>query len=327
MENELRATRAGRVATVRVTEGSRSRRGHAAGDRGVIGAEADRRDLPLRARDRHRGGHRPGGGPGQRGQHRPRPLPQGPCRAGRQQLVRSRGAHRPARRAAGRGRFVVEDLVGSTACGPARSPGWSPAYRGVAHVGCALPPRGAARQPRDERLAHGRESFADGRQTFPRVTGPPRAPGRPLAGRHDAAVRARAPRRVVFLDFGSSWSAGRAQLDITVTKLADYRGQVRFSGGTLAIQDYVPMTADGRHLPFEGATLVFDQHGARHRRRRQRSHRRVVEMAQWPEQLYTDPVAHPAAGDAPDLLQATPSPCTARPSSPARFTTSRVDAS
>src|SRR5262245_51148932 len=89
------------------------------------------------------------------------------------------------------------------------------------------------------------ESFPDGRQTFPRLTGPPRPPrtGPRLVVTTMQYVRAHRG-ELVFNDFGSDWRAIARNLDVTVTKAGEYRGQARFSKGTIVIQKYEPMTAD-----------------------------------------------------------------------------------
>jgi hypothetical protein len=47
---------------------------------------------------------------------------------------------------------------------------------------------------------------------------------------------------VTFDDHGSRWGTVARNLDITVTKFAGYRGEANFHGGTVWIQDYVPMS-------------------------------------------------------------------------------------
>ncbi len=97
----------------------------------------------------------------------------------------------------GRGRFVIEDLV-IDGMRPGRgSLARRQAHRGVAHLGRAVPPRGAARQHRDDRLADGgRELPGRPPDLSPRHGSAAPAPHRPVAGRHHAAVRARVARRV-----------------------------------------------------------------------------------------------------------------------------------
>ena len=71
---------------------------------------------------------------------------------------------------------------------------------------------------------------------------------------------------VTFDDHGSRWGAVARNLDITVTKFAGYRGEANFHGGTVRIQDYVPMSmsmksafsVEGGMVHFERMTLLTD---------------------------------------------------------------------
>lgn len=89
------------------------------------------------------------------------------------------------------------------------------------------------------------ESFPDGRQTFPRLTGPPRPPrtGPRIVVTTMQYVRAHRG-RLVFNDYGSDWFAVAPNLDVTVTKAGEYRGQLRYTDGTIKIQKYETMRAD-----------------------------------------------------------------------------------
>ncbi|MDP2389825.1 MAG: hypothetical protein Q8N52_05805, partial [Acidobacteriota bacterium] len=131
------------------------------------------------------------------------------------------------------------------------------------------------------------ESFPDGRQTFPRVTGPPRAPrtGPGLVVTTLQYVRAHRGELVVN-DYGSDWFMVAPNLDVTVAKVGTYRGTMKFNDGDLKIQNYVPMKAelaaafklaDGK-IVFERIDLVTD--GA------VSQISGVIEPAKWPEQLY-----------------------------------------
>ena len=111
------------------------------------------------------------------------------------------------------------------------------------------------------------ESFPDGRQSFPafvRQADPETAagaPGEPAGGGGEAAPpdpaesHAEAGRRFVttlqylnasrgqfrFEDHGSNWSVSLPDMDLTITKVLDYRGHAASSGGILRIGDFEPM--------------------------------------------------------------------------------------
>jgi len=131
------------------------------------------------------------------------------------------------------------------------------------------------------------ESFADGRQTFPRVGGPPRRPrqGPPRFVTTLQYVRAHRG-EFVFNDYGSDWSTVARSLDVTVTKGAGYQGQAKFSNATIVIQKYEPMTAElTSSFKVVDGNLVFDRidlttDGA------VSTMTGVVEVAKWPEQTY-----------------------------------------
>ena len=50
--------------------------------------------------------------------------------------------------------------------------------------------------------------------------------------------------RLIVRDFGSSWGMDAPNLEVEMAKGAEYRGAMRFSGGTLLIQQYEPMWAN-----------------------------------------------------------------------------------
>jgi hypothetical protein len=49
---------------------------------------------------------------------------------------------------------------------------------------------------------------------------------------------------LIVRDFGSSWGMDAPNLEVEVVKGAEYRGTMKFSGGTLLIQQYEPMWAN-----------------------------------------------------------------------------------
>jgi hypothetical protein len=187
----------------------------------------------------------------------------------------------------GRGRFVVEDLR-IEGMRPGEPP-WLEAKRlDVSLTWRALFGREVLLdtiEMTDWRMIV--ESFPDGRQTFPRVTGPPRAPRTGPAPVVTTLQYIHAHRgELIYNDFGSDWRAVARNLDVTVSKGAEYGGTATFTNGTVAIQKYLPMSADmsasfkivdGRIL-LDRIDLVSD--GA------VSSAAGVVELARWPEQTY-----------------------------------------
>jgi translocation and assembly module TamB len=131
------------------------------------------------------------------------------------------------------------------------------------------------------------ESFPDGRQTFPRVTGPPRAPRTGPRRFVTTLQYVRAHRgELVVNDYGSDWFAVAPNLEVVVTKAGEYRGQLKYTNGTVRIQKYETMgaemsagfkVADGRII-FDRIDLLTD--GAVSQLTG------VVELDNWPEQLY-----------------------------------------
>lgn len=131
------------------------------------------------------------------------------------------------------------------------------------------------------------ESFPDGRQTFPRVTGPPRPPrtGPRLLVTTLQLVRAHRGELIVN-DYGSDWYAVCPNLEVVVTKAGEYRGQLKYTDGTIRIQQYETMAADlSSSFKIADGRLVFDRidlltDGAVSKLTG------VVELNNWPEQLY-----------------------------------------
>jgi hypothetical protein len=187
----------------------------------------------------------------------------------------------------GRGRFVLEDLV-IDGMRPGEDPWLVAKHLEVSLTWGALFNREVLLdtiEMRDWRMVV--ESFPDGRQTFPRVTGPPRAPRTGPSPVVTTLKYVRAYRgEFVFRDFGSNWSAVTRNLDITIAKVTDYRGAIRFGDSTLTIQNYVPMTAraagsfwlQGAQVRFDRLELVTD--GA------VSDVTGNIDLARWPEQLY-----------------------------------------
>jgi translocation and assembly module TamB len=131
------------------------------------------------------------------------------------------------------------------------------------------------------------ESFPDGRQTFPRLTGPPRAPSNRPRVVVTTLQYVHAHRgELKFNDYGSDWFAVAPSLDVTVTKAGEYRGQLRYSDGTIRVQKYETMSADmtasfkviDNKIVFDRIDLVTD--GAVSKMTG------VVDMKNFPEQIY-----------------------------------------
>ncbi|MGE3274156.1 MAG: translocation/assembly module TamB domain-containing protein [Vicinamibacterales bacterium] len=131
------------------------------------------------------------------------------------------------------------------------------------------------------------ETFEGGRHTWPRVNGPPREPrkGPPVVVTTLQYVHAYRG-EFVFEDHGAPWGVTAPNLDVTVGKLGGYRGTASFSGGTIHIQDFVPMWAnmqttfriDGGQVVLEKIALETD--GAT------TDLTGTVDLAHWPEQTY-----------------------------------------
>ena len=131
------------------------------------------------------------------------------------------------------------------------------------------------------------ESFPDGRQTFPRLTGPPRQPrqGPPIVVTTMQYIHASGG-ELVFNDYGSDWRVAAPNLDVVVTKAGEYRGQAKFSKATIVIQKYEPMSADlSTSFKIADGKVILDRidlisDGA------VSTMTGVVNLRQWPEQLY-----------------------------------------
>src|SRR5688572_7448986 len=145
----------------------------------------------------------------------------------------------------GRGRFVVEDLR-IDGMFPDEPPWLEAKHIAVSLTWSALFGREVlldSIEMTDWRMVI--ESFPDGRQTFPRLNGPPREPRtgpRPVVTTLQFVRAYRG--ELVFNDYGSDWRVVAPNLDVTVAKDGEYRGQARFTDATIVIQKYEPMSAD-----------------------------------------------------------------------------------
>jgi hypothetical protein len=129
------------------------------------------------------------------------------------------------------------------------------------------------------------ETFPNGRHNFPRITREgPRGPSRWTTTLR--YVRAHGG-EFTYEDHGTPWSTVARNLEVIVARPAnEYRGSARFSQGTVAIQNYVPMRADMKTtFKIEGGKVLLDHidlvtDGARS------SITGTVDLARWPEQIY-----------------------------------------
>ena len=129
------------------------------------------------------------------------------------------------------------------------------------------------------------ESFPGDRHTFPRLIGSGESSGeRPFVTtlRYVRAHRG----EFTYEDHAAPWSAVARNLDVTVTKILDYRGHARFSNATVRIQSFEPMQAAMQaDFKLEGGKVIFDRmdlqtDGAD-------SHLTgTVDLPRWPEQFY-----------------------------------------
>lgn len=104
------------------------------------------------------------------------------------------------------------------------------------------------------------ESFAGGGHNFPKFV--PDGPSNPNRKWHVTMKWIRAhDGEFLYEDHGVPWSTTARHLDVIVSKPnLEYRGQARFSGGTVAIQQYEPMTADMNAVfKLDGGLAVFDR--------------------------------------------------------------------
>jgi hypothetical protein len=111
------------------------------------------------------------------------------------------------------------------------------------------------------------ESYPRGVNNWPRLGGPPRPPrtGPPLVTTTLQYLKASRGRLLV-RDFGSSWGMDAPNLDVEIMKGDEYRGTMRWTDGTMLIQQYEPMWAHfstdfavrGGKVVLEGMALDAD---------------------------------------------------------------------
>jgi len=129
------------------------------------------------------------------------------------------------------------------------------------------------------------EYFADGRHSFPKF--PSRGGGGPSAWTTTLEYVRASRGQFTYEDHGTPWSTVARNLDVTVARpTLEYRGQARFSNGTVAFQNYVPMRTDmsttfriaNGQILLDRIDLVTD--GAKTQLTG------VVDAGHWPEQTY-----------------------------------------
>ena len=101
------------------------------------------------------------------------------------------------------------------------------------------------------------EQWQNGKHSFPRFASGPS--GRQRFTTTLQYVRASGG-EFTFEDHATPWSTVARNLDVNVTKVIGYRGEATFSGGTVAIQNYVPMRADMKAIfRIDGGVVHFDR--------------------------------------------------------------------
>ncbi len=130
------------------------------------------------------------------------------------------------------------------------------------------------------------ETFPGGRHNFPRVTRGGETPDAPRRFVTTVAYVNARQGELTYEDHGMPWSTVARNLDLSITKLADYRGQASFSNGTVQIQDHEPMWADlNTTFKIEEGKVLLDRidlvtDGA------VSELTGVVDLRRWPEQRY-----------------------------------------
>ena len=107
-----------------------------------------------------------------------------------------------------------------------------------------------------------------------------------------------------YADHGTPWSVVSRNLDVIVARpTSEYRGQARFTNGTVSIQNYVPMRADmSTTFRIVDGKVVLDRidlttDGSKSELTGE------VDLTRWPEQAYQVPFAGRFRADARHLLR------------------------
>ena len=130
------------------------------------------------------------------------------------------------------------------------------------------------------------ESWPNGRHSFPKFTPDSTGPKGPKRFTTTVSYVLAERGQFTYDDHGTPWSTVARNLEVTVSKSRGYGGSARFTGGTVAIQQYLPMTAsmdsvftiDGGLVKFSHINLTAD--GSRS------DVTGVVDLGNWPEQTW-----------------------------------------
>jgi hypothetical protein len=104
------------------------------------------------------------------------------------------------------------------------------------------------------------EVLENGKHNLPKLT--PRGTSNRESGWTTTLRWVRAHRgEFTYQDHGTPWSIVTRNLDVTVARPgSEYRGEARFSNGTVAIQDYLPFSAQmTSSFKIDGSRVVFDR--------------------------------------------------------------------
>ncbi|MDQ3070105.1 MAG: translocation/assembly module TamB domain-containing protein [Acidobacteriota bacterium] len=130
------------------------------------------------------------------------------------------------------------------------------------------------------------ETTRDGRHNMPRLM-PESKPNSKSRFRTTLKSVLAEQGEFTYEDRGTPWSVISRNLRVAVARTnGEYRGTAQFTGGTVDIQDYVPMRADMRsRFKFEGKVIKFEEilmltDGAESRLTGE------ADLARWPEQTY-----------------------------------------
>ena len=130
------------------------------------------------------------------------------------------------------------------------------------------------------------ETWPNGRHSFPRFLPERRQPSGPRRFVTTVKLVSATEGEFTFEDHGVPWSTVARNLEVVVEKTDGYGGTARFTNGTVAIQQYLPMrtdmegvfTIEGPLVKFSELTLLSD--GSRS------DVTGSVDMSQWPEQTW-----------------------------------------